>query len=359
MVIKKILQKVNFRRDTLFAKQVIKSAIEDYKELYTLPGRSLYSEFIPISLPISSEYFVSCEKGVYHITGKGIQRVFDLWTMGIAVKDTDVYLASTNRKRTYIIKGRLDSFFNEKRPYKFQELYSERIFTSSHRIHQICVAEDSLWVANTPRNTLLQIDRHSGKKICEIAPFRDRFGAPVLYDNNHINSVFPCGDCLLFVAYRAGNKSLIGVYGNHKIVGYGYENVGVHDIFITRDDIIFSDTFGPGKPDSGGYLIVNGKPFHPEFFEPSPGFIVRGVSGNGSEMLIGHSHKGIRSERFKGTGSLLISKNGKVTDRYQLPFAQVYDIIHVSGQSFKHASNLNDFAGICEKIESILGCSLR
>lgn len=330
--------------------------ISEYQLLKYLGGRSKFTSYHDVDVPVESDYFISSDRGVFALRKNRITKVFNLWTFGIAVAGSDIYLACySGGGFSFILKGRLEAFLRENVPYHFREIYRIPIVSTNHRIHQICISDGFLWVANSGRNTLLQIDLHSGGIESEIAPFVDSFGKPILYDNNHINSISVYDDTILFIAYKAGGHSMIGVYRDGLVKGYSYKNIGVHDIHIADRDVFFSDTFGRNVQNEGGAVLVNGKPLDESYFCRPPGFIVRGLAGKGRQLVIGHSHKGERKQRFKGNASLLLAQNQNVTHHVSMPFAQFNDIIHVTGESFMQPPIDSSFTGICSIIESFMG----
>jgi hypothetical protein len=309
-----------------------------------------------IDAPVASRYLITSERGVHLLAGDELARVAELPSFGIAIAGDDVYLADSTSSQTGVLRTSLATLLDEAADLATERLFSQRILTSNERIHQICLAGDALWVANTARNTLLRLDRRSGAVGAEIAPFLDRFGDPVLHDQNHLNSVCACGDALLFVAYRAGPRSLIGLVADGQVVGFGFPHVGVHDIHIAGGDVIFSDTFGAGEDaDAGGAPFVNGKPLDPGFFAAPPGCVVRGVAGGGGQLVIGHSHKGIRQKRFEGRAGLLVAEGGRIVARSELPFSQFYDVVQLSGRKFDEPPAVQGFAEIRSLLAGVLG----
>ena len=62
-----------------------------------------------------------------------------------------------------------------------------------------------------------------------------------------------------------------------------------------------------------------------------------------------------RSERLKGNGGLMLLKDEKVTHYIETPFAQVYDIIHTTGETFSTSDTVNNFEDICRIFKDLLG----
>jgi hypothetical protein len=296
-----------------------------------LKARSNIRKVAGVEVGLRCVYLFTTNKGVYRLDSSGIYRILKAPAYGIAIKGEWVFLALFAEGCSSVVRGDRRALVENGRPLSFRELYRIETPSSNERIHQIFCSEDALWVANTPRNTLLKIDPEECRVLAEIPVMLDRFGQPVMFDNNHINSVAEWDGVVLFAAYRAGEESMIGVYDGEAVTGYAYRNVGVHDIFLTEDDFYFCDTFGNGETDSGGAPITGDGVLDPAFFERPPGCIVRGLAGSSEELLIGHSHKGSRAKRFNGHGAILVSRNGKVVSRIDVAPAQVYQIITSDG----------------------------
>lgn len=274
---------------------------------------------------LAGSYFISSEKGVYYIKRNKISRLTSVPTMGISICDGHLYTAVSNEFFSYIFSFEINRDGSPKLKYP-RLIYKSKQNSSSDRIHQIYASHEHIWIAHTAKNSLVKICSKSGRKLSEYIPFTDKFGVPLKDGFNHINSVLEIADCILFVAYKAGSGSMLGLIFNNKLFGYLYPNQGVHDIILSDGNLFFCDTFG-NQRDVGGKLIKNGKTVDQEFFNKLPGQIPRGIGIKDKEILLGHSHKGNRAERFKGKGRLLLLKNDRVVQTKDTPFAQVYQII--------------------------------
>ena len=286
---------------------------------------------------LEGKYLVSTEKGVYEIGNKKIRRLLDMPVFGMDMDGDKFFVSFMGHRKQYntqIGQFSLNNVLRDKIITKKRTLYSLDILDTGQRIHQICVNKNKLYAANTSRNSILEIGLDSGEKK-EICPFLDRFGVPITSGQNHINSISTYGDNILFTAYRTGDTSSVCLAGNGKIICFPYENKGIHDIYIYKNEIYFSDTFGKNTSDRGGFLIKNGKRFCESFFKKPPGYVIRGLAGQGDELLIGHSHKGERRKRFDGKGAILVSKNGHIEQTVEMPFSQIYDIINCKGWHFE------------------------
>lgn len=343
--------------------QVLKQVSSDWISEFRLARgcRGRVTRKVDMELPssIREEYFVTSNDGLYWLRPGRLTKIFDAWTMGIGLAGDDIYLACAAKHRSMILRGSCTKKDGGWRVESANPLYDVPTSSSNQRIHQVHVDRDRLVVANTARNTVMLLDRHTGALLQEVAPFRDVFGKPILYDQNHINSVSAHGDTLLFVAYRGGDNALIGAMNAERLHLYKYENPGVHDILVDANRVIFSDTFGPNKEGQGGWPVVNGEVLDPDYFQKPPGYIVRGIASRNGEMLMGHSHKGERKVRFEGRGSLLVAREGRVVECVEMPFSQIYDIMHVSGEKFDGFAGGLSFDEVCERLRTYVGPPLR
>lgn len=213
-------------------------------------------------------------------------------------------------------------------------LYEVPTKSSNGRIHQLTITVDGhLLFANTGRNSIVRLAPETGD-IEEITPFPDRFGEPILDDHNHINSVVEYDGMIFFVAYKAGDKSLIGCIKGPEAKGFFYENQGGHDIYKTNSGFLFLDTFGQGK----GHAITENGRIYTEFLGQGTGYVLRGGAGNNAEWILGHSHKGPRKKRFEGRGGLIVIKQDRCS-YVELPAAQIYQIIRYDGHFFDYSHN--------------------
>lgn len=302
-----------------------------------LAGKRLCNtEVATLSRALGGTYLVSTNSGLYRIAGDRVRRVLGGHFYGIAVSPEYFYVATYFGTASAVLRGRLSDLASGQAGRAMELIYLIDVASTHSRIHQIYFANGILYIANTGKNAILEYDEAQGRLCRESYPFVDHFDAPVKYDNNHINGVARYHDYTVFSAYRAGPGSLIGVIDRDGLVtGYRYRNIGVHEIFVDHDDIYFCDTFGDkSEPDKGGCLI-HSRGRYSGIFDQSPGWIIRGLSGNArDELLVGHSHKGERSKRYKGNASLLLFRDGQlVTEFAGMPWAQTYQITMADGRA--------------------------
>ena len=305
----------------------------------------------------TGNYLISGDRGVHAVVGGRFLRLSEVRTFGIAVRGGRLYCASSDDRYSSITRADLPAVIEPGQTLDFTEI--QRSPTSKNgRYHQIGFMGDRLAVAATERNSVLLLDPEDGNTISEIRPFRDHFGDPVSGDHNHINSVSECGECLLFCAYKAGDHALLCVLHGDRVKGYRISNWGAHDICIEGRNLWHSDTFGvPAElgGDECGYPMKNNRRVAEDFFSKPPGRVVRGISGIGGELLIGHSHKGPRSKRYDGKGSIIRLAEGSFAGEIEVPFAQVYDILRLDGKRFDEPPAVGTWEEVNAFFEETLG----
>ncbi|MEQ8356257.1 MAG: hypothetical protein RH942_12015 [Kiloniellaceae bacterium] len=282
-------------------------------------------------LPLDGRYFITTERGVFRIEKSGIYKVLDLPAYGISADKDYLYLALFLGSRSTLVRGRIGPFLGQDGAADLEEIYSVPLQSSNQRMHALWLGKTHLWVANTGRNSLIRLDRATLSERLEIPLFSDQFGYDLLHDVNHVNGVSEYDGTVFFSAYRAGEQSMLGYIDGHKITGFAYPNVGIHDIYLSSEGIFFCDTFGPAGSQSGGAVMTANGPFDPAYLSGEKGYVLRGLAGSPEEMLIGHSHKGKRRERFEGKGSLLLGINGRIQGEQPIAAAQVYQIMTCEG----------------------------
>jgi hypothetical protein len=305
----------------------------------------------------SGDYLISGDKGIYAIRKGTFLRLFNTRTFGIAIRGNELFAACSNDHYSSICKASLPADIAADERLRFSEIF--RTPTSkSGRIHQIAFYNDQLAVAHTDGNAILFLCPDSGELLSECRPFRDHFGDPIPGDHNHLNSVSQCGECLLFCAYKAGDRALLGVLHGDRVKAYPIRNVGAHDIHLEGRNLWHSDTFGLSVDKGGdgcGYPMKNNRRVDGESFSAPPGKVMRGVAGTGEELLVGHSHKGPRAKRYDGNGSIIRLVGEKVVGETTVPFSQVYDILRLDGRHFDEPPAFVTWDDVNDHFTSILG----
>tara|TARA_B100000674_G_scaffold492783_1_gene513575 strand:+ start:3495 stop:4418 length:924 start_codon:yes stop_codon:yes gene_type:complete len=271
--------------------------------------------------------------------------LFPYYTFGVAATGSSLFASVSIGVDSYVIAMEI-SKDKKGQPILQARRILYQIETKYHneRIHQLHVDGCRLAIANTRKNSITIIDAKTGELLTDLYPFADFTGFPIHTDHNHINSVYIGKDCIIFTAHNGGEiGSIIGVIHGSQVYSYQFKNRGVHDIIPTHNGIIFSDTFGSSMSDfKGGGDLYNAGEWLIQKTEER-GYMVRGVAGSADELLVGHSFMGKREDRFKGRGGILLFRKGKFQSDYQLPSAQINDIIRSDGS--KHAHEWNDITG--------------
>ncbi len=314
----------------------------------------------PLGRALQRDYLVTSSGGLYLLAEGVIRRLLRHKIYGIALAPPHLYLAVAIGLSSVVVRCRYDALRAGRGALAMERLYTQQATDLSDRIHALSLAEEGLWVANTGRNTLLRLDPQGAAQPLEIPPFYDRFGTPLYYNVNHLNSVTALPGGVLFVANRAGERSLIGLLAGGRVRCHGYPRIGVHDAFLTRRGLLFCDTFGehaPGPPYSGRVMLA-GEALDEPWFARRQG-IVRGVAGDPEgELLVGNSVRGTRQERFHGAGSLIVLQGGEVTGEIPLPgAAQIYQIVQTDGGTVRPPPAPTP-ALACDQLSAALGPAL-
>jgi hypothetical protein len=307
----------------------------------------------PIELPVEGRYIVSSDRGLYAVSRNRLDLLAAVPAFGFARAGERFYVATWRGRSSFVLSGSAEALLAG-RDCGWQEIYSVDTQSDAGRIHQIAAHGDALWLANTALNTLTKINRHNGSWMANIAPFLCAHGHPIIVDHNHVNSLFPQERYLLFTAFRINRRAAFGLVGDGRAQVFAYRNMGVHDCIITGGSLIFSDSyrFWDG---GGGCVVIDGSLIDPSYFDETAAHFVRGIAGEGDEMLIGNSYAGDRQTRFLGNGSLMLARGGKVTHAVAVPFAQVYDILREDGTHFDRAAGPASFGEASALLAGIFG----
>lgn len=300
------------------------------KKGYPFPGK------------LRKRYFITTELGVFYVASGVCRLLTPRPGYGLAIANDKVYFSYEDRRwdkgqfrllskvisanTSELLHGNLSTNSALK---KADVLFIQPFYSNNGRIHQITFTKvrEELLIAASEENSIVKIDLQSNKT-SKIYPFSDCFGVPIKnFDHNHINSAIRIGDVIYFVAYKAGDSSLIGYLQEGEVFGWLVNPKGYHDFYPTDTGFITCDTFGNAEH---GRVLTEAGCLLPEYFEEKD-FAVRGIAGDDQELLIGHSHKGPRSKRFKGKGGLIIIQRHHDAKYFQLPAAQVYQIIREDG----------------------------
>jgi len=285
-------------------------------------------------LDLKREYFITTERGVYRLSSEGLFHVLPWHTYGMVVQCPWVFVAIHVDNWSLVLRGRSEALFRKGVSFEFQEAFRCKTVTTHSRVHGMAADGSGLWLTNTGSGSLVKVDMESLMQEEELFLLRDRFGYPIRHDVNHINGVSVYGDIRLFTAYHAGEGGLAGILWGDTVTGYATADSGIHDVYLGTEDFLLCNTFGPSRGDTRfGCLINRGGILDPDGFFTPPGFVTRGVAGDWEELLIGHSHKGERAKRFKGRGAILLLREGRISQRFDLEASQVYQVLTADGQN--------------------------
>ncbi|MDZ4253713.1 MAG: hypothetical protein U1A72_14185 [Sulfuritalea sp.] len=309
----------------------------------------------PTPPAIAGHYLVSGNKGIFSVGPEGIAQVSKLGAFGIALTADTLYAAGVEGDDSVVFAGDAKALQGSHRPFAWRSVYRVSNAGHSGRIHQIAVAGDSLWIANTAKNSYVKVNRHTGEWQGAFAPFRCSFGFPILNDHNHVNAVFPTKNYLLFGAFRINRQSAFGLCGKGKVFLYGYRNMGIHDCIVSGYDLWFSDSYRYFDGTPGGVPCLNGQAIDSDYFTAHPAHFVRGIAGYGNEVLVGNSVVAERANRFEGDGELILLSDRKVVSRFAIPTAQVCDIIRADGRHFERDPEPATFEDAAALLNSVFG----
>ena len=306
-------------------------------------------------LPISLKhcYFITTNKGIYRAEKNKLYHVTPWPLYGFAIHNQKAYCALTIKKCSLLLSCDLDSLLGLNNKPNWTEINRYESSDTNCRFHGMDIYGDTLWLAHTGEGGLLEYKLNDlDQKPRFHTLIRDYFGNPINYDLNHINGVTAYKNLTLFTTYRVGKRSGIGVLEGDKVTIYPVENTGIHDAYFHRDDLYHCDTFGSNQQ---GYVMKNNLPWNAAFFDVPPGYIIRGLSGDHDEMLVGHSHKGDRKNRFKGQGTIIFFNDGELSGQLDIPGSQVYQIIRKDGLALSPKPADISSSDAHKKLHHILG----
>ena len=129
----------------------------------------------------------------------------------MALDKRKIYFSISSEKRSDVISI---NFENNKLFGKPKTHFSQQNLYHNEKIHQIRVDSKFLYLANTCENAITILGKTANKysKRINIYPFVDKTDYPISKDHNHINSLEPLEDGIVFTAHNGGNiGSIIGI----------------------------------------------------------------------------------------------------------------------------------------------------
>ena len=334
---------MNILSNILFLRAFIKIVIFTKDLLYfEFKKRNFYFlKTKKMSFKVYGDYLVTTNIGILRVKNEKIKLVSPIPSFGISLNDKFIFISTSIGNRTLILRKERAKFFN-KRFHLWDEIYSSEISSAAARYHQISAYKNNLYIANTAQNTITKIDK-DGNYLGNLSPFFCEDGHPINTDHNHINSVFAGKNYLLFTAFKANKKGVIGLIGKSRILLFSYKNIGIHDCVLTKEDFIFCDSFNFWEDNFHGSLLYGRKKIDDSYLKNNDANCIRGYASYGDEFLLGSSNYGDRENRYKEQGTLLVGKKRKIIFSTKIFASQINDIIRVDGKKIdeEEIQNMN------------------
>ena len=304
---------------------------------------SFKRKFYHHTIATKETYLISDRSGIYLMSSCGLKKIINGSCFGMTISE-DGFLYYTIflnfcdiYKMSFILRVNINRLICKK--FVFSEVvYRREEYSIGSRIHQIECSGHTLCIANSGNNTVLVLDRKTGKKIREFAPFKDIMDKNITgYDFHHINSVAAFGETLLFTAFNIhGGFSVVGLITPDQVELYAYPHEGVHDVALIDQQVFISDSFGgniprQGQECDGGFPLKNGQKYLAHFFTEKK-YMVRGIGQCEGELILGLSSLFAKEKDVeKNKGGCFIFKEKKGTFYENLPFSQCYDVLNIKG----------------------------
>ena len=293
----------------------------------------------PVTGDIPFPLLATSNSGLYVLERGGWHCLLPVICFGIARHGQTLYVGASAGLHSFVLSAEIvgtesiDSLRNVKVLARYETRYH------NERIHQIAYDPqvNLIHCANCRRNSLISVDPDGRGIVDEKFLFVDPSGSPFFTDQNHVNSVTVNGDSLLFAVRYAGNGGGVGFVAKDTIRVYHYPAVGVHDVLIHQDGIMFSDSFregsAPENPSVSGAIRYKGEEYLTQSIETgSRKLVLRGLAMQGTALASGFSAFARREERFARAGGGIIGfRDGKPIGIIDGPFGQVFDVLPVNG----------------------------
>lgn len=192
-------------------------------------------------------------------------------------------------------------------------------------VHQIALLGDELWIANTDHNAV------------DVQPLdRSRQGRRLHYrgattDENHVNSVFPCGDTVFTLLNNKGRipSQVVAVPARgelRELKALPLWDTGCHNVFLDRSRLLYNAS-------QRGHLVA--VDLHRQQVEHRVAFEghTKGLSVTAEEVVVGVSDHATRRDRFHSRGYLAVLR------RHDLDRVALIDLNDALGQ---HCGNVNE-----------------
>jgi hypothetical protein len=307
----------------------------------TFAGRAA----VDLALPL----LVTSNSGVYLLEGDAWHCLLPVICFGIARHEDTLYVGASAGLHSFVLSAKIigQNSIESLRNIEVLARYETRYH--NERIHQIAYDPQTnlIHCANCRRNSLLAVDAGGRGIVDEKFLFVDPSGSPFFTDQNHVNAVMVNGDALLFATRYAGSGSGLGFVANDRIRVYQYPAVGVHDVVIHHDGIMFTDSFrentvladdvrGGGaaeNPNVSGAIRFRGEEYLTQAVANGPRrLVLRGLAMREDAVAVGFSAWARREERMTvAGGGVMLFRGGKLVGQVDGPFGQVFDVLPVNG----------------------------
>jgi hypothetical protein len=319
----------------------------------TFAGRAAVDMAFPL--------LVTSNSGLYLLERDAWHCLLPVICFGVARHEDTLYVGASAGLHSFVLsaeivgKERIDRLRNVKVLARYETRYH------NERIHQIAYdpRTNLIHCANCRRNSLLAVDPGGRGVVDEKFLFVDPSGSPFFTDQNHVNAVTVNGDALLFATRYAGSGGGVGFVANDTIRVYQYPAVGVHDVVIHDDAIMFTDSFRensvladrvekdgaePGSNPSGA-IRFRGREYLTHAVDTgSRRLVLRGLAMRGGALAVGFSAWARREERMTvAGGGVILFRDGKLVGLVNGPFGQVFDVLPANGARTDAAGSARTF----------------
>jgi len=292
---------------------------------------------------------VTSNAGLYLLERNAWHCLLPVICFGVARHQDTLFLGASAGLHSFVLSARtvgeksVDALADVKILARYETRYH------NERIHQIAYDPRTRLVhcANSRRNSLIAVALDGRGVVDEKFLFADPGGSPFFTDQNHVNAVTVNGDALLFASRYAEGGGGLGFVANDIVRVYRYPAVGVHDVVIHDDGIMFTDSFrddsvlatgaGAGgaarKPSMSGSVRFRGEEYLTQGIDTgSRRLVLRGLAIRANMLAVGFSAWARREERMAvAGGGLILFREGKLTAIIDGPFGQVFDVLPVDG----------------------------
>lgn len=307
----------------------------------TFAGRAALDHAFPL--------LVTSNSGLYLLERDAWHCLLPVICFGVARHEDMLYIGASAGLHSFVLSAEIvgKDTIDGLRDVKVLARYETRYH--NERIHQVAYDPRAglIHCANCRRNSLLAVDAGGRGIVDEKFLFVDPSGSPFFTDQNHVNAVTVNGDALLFAVRFAGSGGGLGFVADDTIRVYQYGAVGVHDVVIHDDGIMFTDSFrensvladGAGKagaeqaPNPSGAIRFRGEEYLSQAIDAgSRRLVLRGLAMRGGMLAVGFSAWARREERMTvAGGGVILFRDGKLVGLVDGPFGQVFDILPVNG----------------------------